>query len=80
MEKRFLTPAEIARAIIDTGIKKANLSTKSCIKLGILAGIFIGLGGLANIIVSQSIGNIDIGLAKLLGAMIFPVGLMVVVV
>ena len=60
MEKRFLTPAEIARAIIDTGIKKANLSTKSCIKLGILAGIFIGLGGLANIIVSQSIGNIDI--------------------
>ena len=80
MEKRFLTPAEIARAIIDTGIKKANLSTKSCIKLGILAGIFIGLGGLANIIVSQSIGGIDIGLAKLLGAMIFPVGLMLVVV
>ena len=35
---------------------------------------------MANIIVSQSIGGIDIGLAKLLGAMIFPVGLMLVVV
>lgn len=53
---------------------------KSCIILGILAGFFIGLGGLANIIISQSIGAFDAGLAKFLGAMVFPVGLMLVVI
>ena len=80
MDKKFLTPGEIAKATINAGIKKANLSTKSCIILGILAGFFIGLGGLANIIISQTIGGIDVGLAKFLGAMVFPVGLMLVVV
>ena len=80
MDKKFLTPGEIAKATINAGIKKANLSTKSCIILGILAGFFIGLGGLSNIIISQTIGGIDVGLAKFLGAMVFPVGLMLVVV
>ena len=80
MDKKFLTPGEIAKATINAGIKKANLSMKSCIILGILAGFFIGLGGLANIIISQSIGAFDAGLAKFLGAMVFPVGLMLVVI
>ena len=80
MDKKFLTPGEVAKATINAGIKKANLSMKSCIILGILAGFFIGLGGLANIIISQSIGAFDAGLAKFLGAMVFPVGLMLVVI
>ena len=80
MDKKFLTPEEIARATINSGIKKANLSAKSCITLGILAGFFIGLGGLANIIISQSISEFDVGVAKFLGAMVFPVGLMLVVI
>lgn len=80
MDKKFLTPEEIAKATINSSIKKANLSIKSCIILGILAGFFIGLGGLANIIISQSIGTFDVGVAKFLGAMVFPVGLMLVVI
>lgn len=79
MDKRFLTPREVANATINSGIKKASLDTSSCIWLGILAGIFIGLGGVGNILVSQTLGNIDVGLARLAGAAVFPVGLILVV-
>lgn len=80
MEKRFLTPKEIANAIINAGIVRANLKTSTMIYLGILAGMYIAFGGLANTIVSQTLGNIDVGLAKLAGAAVFPVGLMLVVI
>ena len=80
MDKRFLTPGEVANVTINAGIKKASLDTWSCIWLGILAGIFIGLGGAGNILVSQTLGNIDTGLARLAGAAVFPVGLMLVVI
>ena len=80
MDKRFLTPGEVANATINVGIKKAGLQVSDCIWLGILAGIFIGLGGLGNIVVTQTLGGIDVGLARLAGAGVFPVGLMLVVV
>ena len=54
MDKRFLTPEEVANATINASIKKASLDTTSCIWLGILAGIFIGLGGAGNILASQT--------------------------
>lgn len=79
MEKRFLTPGEIARATINTAIKKSELSTNVTLALGIIAGMFIGLGGLTNILITQTLGNIDIGVAKFAGAAVFPVGLMLVV-
>ena len=80
MDKRFLTPEEVANATINASIKKASLDTASCIWLGILAGIFIGLGGAGNILASQTLSNIDAGLARLVGATVFPVGLMLVVI
>lgn len=80
MDKRFLTPEEVANATINASIKKASLDTTSCIWLGILAGIFIGLGGAGNILASQTLSNIDAGLARLVGATVFPVGLMLVVI
>ncbi|WP_286311870.1 formate/nitrite transporter family protein, partial [Romboutsia ilealis] len=80
MDKRFLTPVEVANATINSGIKKASLDTGSCICLGILAGIFIGLGGVGNILASQTLNNIDTGLARLAGATVFPVGLILVVI
>lgn len=80
MEKRLLTPAEIAKTTVSVGEKKASLSTKSTIILGILAGLFIALGGLANILVTQTLGGIDAGLARFMGAAVFPVGLMLVVI
>ena len=80
MEKRFLAPKEIANAMVNVGVGKANLKISAMIYLGILAGAYIGFGGLANTIVSQTLGNIDPGLAKFAGAAVFPVGLMLVVI
>lgn len=80
MEKRFLAPKEIANAMVNVGVGKANLKTSAMIYLGILAGMYIGFGGLANTIISQTLGNIDPGLAKFAGAAVFPVGLILVVV
>lgn len=79
MDKRFLTPREVIDATINLGIKKAKLKVSSCILLGILAGFFIGFGGLGNILVTQTLDGIDTGLARLAGAAVFPVGLMLVV-
>ena len=80
MDKRFLTPVEIANTIVNVNEKRGDLKTKQCFLLGVMAGIYIGLGGLANIIVTQTLGNIDLGLARLAGATVFPVGLMLVVI
>ena len=78
MYTNFFTPTEITKNTIESGTKKAHLSTKKIILLGILAGLFIGLGGLGNILISQTVS--DIGLSKFAGACVFPVGLMLVVV
>ncbi|MBY2476293.1 formate/nitrite transporter family protein [Clostridioides difficile] len=80
MSKGFLTPGETAQATISAGIKKANISTQNAILLGLFGGAFIGLGALGSIIVSQTFGKIDPGVASFLSAMVFPVGLMLVVV
>jgi len=79
MEKGFLKPNEIAENWIEIGSKKANLSIINMIVLGILAGIFIGFGAHGDIILIQTLGSIDIGLAKFMGAAVFPVGIMLVV-
>ncbi|MCQ4699199.1 formate/nitrite transporter family protein [Paeniclostridium sordellii] len=73
MEKNFLTPGEIIRVTIDTGIKKSNLPFKNCMLLGILAGLFIGLGGLGNILISQTLT--DPGISNLLEHVYFPLDL-----
>lgn len=80
MEKKFLTPKEIANSIVNVGVVRANLKITPMFMLGILAGIFIALGGLGSIIISQTLANIDPGVAKFAGAVVFPVGLMLVVV
>jgi len=80
MINRFLTPSEIAEATIATGIKKANLPPIKILLLGILAGMFISFGAHGYITIMQTFKSIDIGLMKFLGAAIFPVGLMLVVI
>ncbi|MDI3480970.1 MAG: formate transporter [Tepidanaerobacteraceae bacterium] len=75
-----LSPGEIASVWIENGKKKANLSVDKMFLLGIFAGIFIGFGANASIVVTQTMeSNLDVGLAKFFGAAVFPVGLMLVV-
>lgn len=80
MEKSTLAPADIYQATIASGEKKGNLAIGKMFFLGILAGVFIGFGAHADITVMQTLGEtVDVGLAKFLGAAVFPVGLMLVV-
>jgi len=80
MEKRILTPKEIALALCDVGATKAKLSISQMMVLGIFAGIFIGFGAQGAITVGQTLTQIDVGLQKFAFAGVFPVGLMMVVI
>ena len=74
------TPAEIADIWISNGVKKANLPIGKMLVLGILAGIYIGFG--ANIFVLATSAGGDAFqsmIGKLIGAALFPVGLMMVI-
>lgn len=68
----MLSPNEIAKKTIEVGKTKANLSSGKMLLLGIFAGMFIALAG-----VGATFGNVYGG--KILGALIFPVGLIMVV-
>lgn len=78
MENIFLSPKEISNKTIEVGKKKANKSTKALILLGILAGAFISLGAIGAITMSALIH--DKGIATLVAASVFPVGLMLVLI
>ncbi|KUO70324.1 MAG: FdhC protein [Clostridia bacterium BRH_c25] len=80
MEKRILTPKEIAQATCDAGSAKAKLTISQMLVLGIFAGVFIGFGAQGAITVGQSLTKIDPGLQKFAFAGAFPVGLMLVVI
>ncbi len=76
MNNNFLSSSEIAEFTVNTGVKKANLSVINQFVLGILAGAFIAFGAQAANMASHTIVNVSIG--KLIGGLIFPVGLMFV--
>ncbi len=80
MEKRMLTPKEIAQAICDAGSVKAKLSVMQMLVLGIFAGAFIAFGSQGAITIGQTLGKIDTGLQRFAFAAAFPVGLMLVVI
>lgn len=76
--KSYLTPPEILQFTLETGVKKASLPTRNSLLLAFLAGLFIALASVGSNIISHNIG--DIGLAKYLAGLIFPTGLILVVV
>ena len=80
MEKRMLTPKEIAMATCDAGAAKAKLTIPQMLVLGIFAGVFIGFGAQGAITIGQTLAKIDTGLQKFAFAGAFPVGLMLVVI
>ena len=81
MSKSFLNPPEVTSAIISMGISRGN--EKSMMKTlvsGFVAGMFIALAGIGNIIASQTLAQtFDVGFSKVIGACIFPIGLMLCV-
>ena len=84
-EKRKLimgvnSPAEITEIWINNGIKKANLSVGKMLVLGMLAGAYIGFGANVFVLATAAGGDpFQSMVAKLIGAALFPVGLMMVI-
>ena len=74
------TPAEILQIWIGNGVKKANLSVLKMILLGMAAGVYIGFGAHAFLLATAAADTaFSATAAKLAGAAVFPVGLMMVV-
>lgn len=71
------SPRDIALAMIESGKAKAGLSLGRLLTLAILAGAYISLGALGASVAQCTIENAS--LARLIGASVFPVGLMLVI-
>lgn len=71
------TPAEIAKNYVGIGKNKVNTPPLKLFILGILAGIFIGIGSIAY---EMSIASIGGAIGKLVGASLFPAGLSLVLI
>ncbi len=72
-------PPEVAQKAEATGVTKGARDTLGTIVLGILAGVFIGLGAMFCTVVTTAPG-LGFGLTKLLGGLTFCLGLILVVV
>ena len=72
-------PPAVAEKAEAVGVTKGELNTLSTILLGILAGVFIGLGAMLCTVVTTNAG-LGFGLTKLLGGLVFCLGLILVVV
>lgn len=82
----YLTPQEVFNALVETGIAKSRYSYTKLIVMGFLAGVFVGFGGAAALIVAGglgvsagTIGAMAPGLSKLALGSIFPVALMLII-
>ncbi|TDV72838.1 formate/nitrite transporter family protein [Pseudomonas sp. LP_7_YM] len=73
------SPQQIAEISIEAGVKKSHLPTVSILVLGFLAGAFIALGFLLDIHVSTMIPGPWASLGNLMGAAVFPVGLILTI-
>ena len=70
-------PKEIIEANMNGAVNKANLPLARMIVLGLMAGMFIALGGAISNTAVHDIANV--GLARTLAGVIFPVGLLMII-
>jgi formate/nitrite transporter len=72
-------PTEMAERMENVGVKKAALDFWSMLALAVLAGAFIGLGAeFCTLVITDN--GLGFGLNKLLGGLVFSLGLILVVV
>ena len=77
MENSVYTPAQVMERMIQAGEKRVLLPVFRCILLGMMAGGFIAFGAAASSVAAHQVANV--GLARLTTAVVFPVGLMMIV-
>ena len=74
----FLTPKEVLEYTEETGFQKALMPFRKSALLAFLAGLFIALASVGSNVIAYGIENT--GMAKYLAGLIFPAGLILVVV
>lgn len=78
MDKKMLGPSEVCDYVEEMGVTKSKNRFLQTLVLAFLAGMFISLGAFASQVASHSITNF--GLGKLIAGIVFPIGLMFVVI
>jgi formate/nitrite transporter len=73
------SPKEIARKIESVGVVKARLPFVPMLMLGVLAGAFIGLGGMYYVLIRAD-GSLSFAVAAVMGGAAFSLGLLLVIV
>jgi formate/nitrite transporter len=73
----FLNSTEVVDANIEAAVGKAKSKAWRLLLLGVLAGVFIGLGAVASSTAAHALG--DTGLVRLVSGLVFPIGLCLVV-
>jgi formate transporter FocA len=74
-------PHEMAEKAEAAGVKKAGLSVAATFILAVLAGAFIALGAVfATTVTAGAAGHLSFGVTRLLGGLVFCLGLVLVVV
>jgi len=79
--KLFLTPTETIGVIIQNGKRVMTQCRRRTFLLALLAGFYIAFGAqLSTVVTQDSAAFVGFGISRLLGGMVFSVGLMLVVV
>lgn len=73
----YLSVKEVIEKYIEGCQTKAEMSTNKLFWKAVMAGIMIGMGAAASSVAAHTIA--DVGLARLAAAVVFPVGLMMVI-
>lgn len=75
-----LVPRDMAAKAEDVGVAKSRLDLMRMLALGILAGAFIAMGAIfATTVTAGAAGNLPFGVGKLLGGLVFCLGLILVI-
>jgi formate/nitrite transporter FocA (FNT family) len=74
-------PPEMAARAEEVGVRKATMGWRNTIALGVLAGAFIAMGAVfATTVTAGAAGQLPYGVTRLLGGLVFCLGLVLVVV
>ncbi|KAM6502201.1 Formate/nitrite transporter [Amanita muscaria] len=81
MEPPTLSSAQVAKALVKSGVSKHNDRYEFIFLKAVLAGVMLSFGGLLSQVISASPGLAasDPGLLKVISGFVFPVGLVMIV-
>lgn len=78
IKNNLRTPAEVSKCLLDSGVAKSKMPIFKLALLGLFAGMFIAFGASSSSLAAHSMS--DLGLAKFVAGVVFPVGLMLIII